>query len=771
MNMRLFLLLLIIFASVSAKADGIQGHIYSADYKPLAEAYVTVKYKVNGKILSTGTADGNGFFVFKDLPKAPLIISCSHIGYLSYEAEVDMAGQKELDLGVIILKSKDTALNEVVILGERNVYTSNKQIVYPSKSQIQTSGSGFDLLQKLPIPFLEVDPVSRKISSLDPSGSIQIRINDIIADDNDLAILDPRDIKRIVVIRKPGMKYGTNLALVIDILMKRREDGFSSGGNLSNSVTLTNGANNLYAAYNHKNSQLTVNQSENYQNFKRMSSEENRSYLMPDGSTHRLRFQSLPSRLLTLTHGTLVKYNLSVADKHVFQVQAYLNIHKNPKQLWSQNVSEDGVEDYTTSTKITDSYNSPALNLYFKKYLPEKQELTFNVVGTYIQSKYNYAYEQQKQAYGYAYSVKGDKYSFISEVKYNKEWDNYQFAAGVRNDVSTTQNKYSGTNHYDVHMDNLNTDAYIQLDAQWRKFSGRINLGVDDQHYFQDRFKFHKFTIRPGVSVNLTASPHLSFSYNFSLRPQLPNISYQNHTIIQLDKWERKAGNPDLRPFNHIENSLSMAYQNSKMYFYLSMAYAGNKNAIMPITYRTIAPDGQVHFDHSSANQPGMNQMNIMSYLRYKLIGDKLVAKGNGGFNRFYANGSAFTNRKSFFYGDFTLESYLGNWYLSSTIASRYIAFFAETTWYNEYVSSISATYNYKNIQVGLLWSYPLQKKGYNTRQATDNAVIHKEVYTENPDKSNLVVLNFVWRWNSGKKSHAKEADLNNKDTDAGILK
>lgn len=161
MNMRLFLLLIIIFASVSAKADGIQGYIYNNEYKPLAEAYVTVKYKANDKIVSTVAADGNGFFIFKDLPKASFIISCSHIGYLSYEAEVDVWEQKELDLGIIILKSKDTALNEVVILGERNVYTSNKQIVYPSKSQIQTSGSGFDLLHKLPIPFLEVDPVSK----------------------------------------------------------------------------------------------------------------------------------------------------------------------------------------------------------------------------------------------------------------------------------------------------------------------------------------------------------------------------------------------------------------------------------------------------------------------------------------------------------------------------------------------------------------------------------------------------------------------------------
>ena len=32
-------------------------------------------------------------------------------------------------------------------------------------------------------------------------------------------------------------------------------------------------------------------------------------------------------------------------------------------------------------------------------------------------------------------------------------------------------------------------------------------------------------------------------------------------------------------------------------------------------------------------------------------------------------------------------------------------------------------------------------------------------------------MINFIWRWNNGKKANIKEADMNNRDNNAGILK
>ena len=65
-------------------------------------------------------------------------------------------------------------LKEVMVSIPRNVFTADKQAIYPSKQQTETSGGGLDLLQKLPIPLLDINPFNRTIGSLDPSGGCDI---------------------------------------------------------------------------------------------------------------------------------------------------------------------------------------------------------------------------------------------------------------------------------------------------------------------------------------------------------------------------------------------------------------------------------------------------------------------------------------------------------------------------------------------------------------------------------------------------------------------
>ncbi|WP_298949181.1 TonB-dependent receptor [uncultured Alloprevotella sp.] len=772
MQRHLLLLYILAFISIIAKADKrvLTGYTYS-NGEVLSGTHITIKHKEGDNQIIAHTISGNdGHFILQNIPRKQLWITCSHVGYADYETEVHMEQQDTLDLGILQLRSYDHSLKEVCIVAERVKYSLNKQIIYPSKEQLKTSGSAYDILQKLPIPLLYVNPILRNIISLDPSGDIQIRINDIVASDNDLATLNPLDIKRIEIIRHPGMRYGTDLALVVNVIIQRSNTKLSAGGNLSNALLLTNGSNNLYGTYNRKHAQLVFSQIENYQFFKHFSTDEKRTYIMPTGNYHHLHIQDLSAIHQALTHGTTIKYNLSIENKFVFQTQVSLNLHNNPKQSATQMIEEDGLANYSTAKYTKDTYYSPSINLYLKKHMPQQREMIFNVVGTYINSSYAYIYEQSKQQ-RYDYAVKGNKYSLISEMRFNKNWTNYVFAAGIRNDISYTSNKYTDLNKSITTMHNTNTNLFLQLDAQWKKFTSRISIGASHLYYSQDQFKYHRLNFRPDIALYYSLSPRFNLGYNFILRPELPNLSYQNNAIIQLDKWERRIGNPNLKPYNHIENSLSISYNNKRLYLYSSITYANNKNAIMPTTYRTTQPNGETYFDTMMGNQPSMNQINVLTYLRYKLLEDKLILRGNGGFNHFYANGKTYTNHKNSLYGDFTIESYLGKWYLSGNISSRYIATFAETTWFNEYASSLSATYNHRNIQIGLLWTFPLQKEGCNSKQITNNAVIYKRQITVNRDKSNLFMVNFIWRWNTGDKVQAKEIDIDNQDTNAGVLK
>ena len=86
---------------------------------------------------------------------------------------------------------------------------------------------------------------------------------------------------------------------------------------------------------------------------------------------------------------------------------------------------------------------TPSLDIYWSLNLPKKQNITANVVGTYIGTDYKYmsrnylfnqSPEQSMQAdpvNDYSYSTTGRKYSLISEAIYTKEFKNKVFSAGA----------------------------------------------------------------------------------------------------------------------------------------------------------------------------------------------------------------------------------------------------------------------------------------------------------------------------------------------------
>ena len=87
-------------------------------------------------------------------------------------------------------EEKNVALNEVTVKGTRTVQKVDGQWIYPSKQQIETSPNGYSLLAKMTLPHIRVDEAMNSITALTNLGTVQVRINDIIASREDLLALD-----------------------------------------------------------------------------------------------------------------------------------------------------------------------------------------------------------------------------------------------------------------------------------------------------------------------------------------------------------------------------------------------------------------------------------------------------------------------------------------------------------------------------------------------------------------------------------------------------
>ncbi|MDE6347634.1 MAG: hypothetical protein K2L60_02990 [Bacteroides sp.] len=97
-------------------------------------------------------------------------------------------------------------LDEIVIQAPKVIRKADMDVYHPSKSAVENSKNGVQLLDNLMIPTLTVNDA---LGSIQAAGqSVQIRINGREATVDQVRSLLPETIKRVEWIDNPGLRYG-----------------------------------------------------------------------------------------------------------------------------------------------------------------------------------------------------------------------------------------------------------------------------------------------------------------------------------------------------------------------------------------------------------------------------------------------------------------------------------------------------------------------------------------------------------------------------------
>ena len=103
-------------------------------------------------------------------------------------------------------------LTEIVVKAPKVIRKSDMDVYHPSKSAVDNSKNGMQLLRNLMIPTLTVNDALGSISAA--GQSVQIRINGRVATIEQVKALLPETIKRVEWIDNPGLRYnGANYVL------------------------------------------------------------------------------------------------------------------------------------------------------------------------------------------------------------------------------------------------------------------------------------------------------------------------------------------------------------------------------------------------------------------------------------------------------------------------------------------------------------------------------------------------------------------------------
>ncbi len=767
----LLLSCLVAFGTILS-AQTINGRLVDEKGEPLSFANVSLLSLPDSAFVSGSTSDEKGAFSLKELPRKSYLLQVSYVGYQPQSIKIDNLDRK-INLGDIKLAQDAVALEGVTVTASNVVNKVDRQVIVPSQRQVKASNSGYELLSHMQLPGLKINLEERIVSTVG-GGSVQLRINDIAATTAQVQALRPGEVIRVEYIDNPGLRYAdTGVEAVINYVVRRKEAGVAGGVNLMNAFTTGFGNDNVYVKGNYKLSEFGLSYYLNYRDYTDRASDEDQVFNTPEGDRNRY-LKGINTPFDYNMHNLELTYNLTKPDKYVLNVLFADNIYDAPHRDMGQVIQETGYDDIYNFLIASNTYNSPSLDLYGKVYLPKQQELTLNVVGTYIGSDYNRDYTESLTEGGepyseYAYSTDGKRYSLTGEGIYKKDFKRVALSAGLKYTLAYTNNEYVGDVNQVNDMHSSSLYGYVQASGTWQKLGYMAGVGISRETYDEDGKGYGYNMFRPSASLSYQLFDGATVRYTFSCSPSIPSLSLLSDVRQQLTDLEVQRGNANLKPYRTYSNTLQLSWGNKWVNTQLRGRYYIAQNPIMAEVSRITEDDGSYIFQYTYDNQDRFSLLNGQLYASVNIVPDMLSLELYGGLNHYESRGNAYSHNYNNWYGGTSLSFNYRNFSTYAAITSRSNTLSGEQIYYGEKYSTIRCSYKIKNISVGLGLLYPFQAKGWSGGSELLSQDVKKKSWTYIRDNGNMLTLNLSWNFNYGKKHNAEGKTTNNVDRETGI--
>ena len=656
-------------------------------------------------------------------------------------------------------EEKSVTLDEVTVKGARVVQKVDGQWFYPSAQLIETSTNGYSLLAKLTLPHIRVDEALNSITALTNLGSVQVRINDVIATREDLQTLDLKGVEHIEYIDNPGVRYGEDVAYIINIRIKKPISGYVIGSQLTNTLTAVNGNESLYAKVNRGRSEFGLSYSLDYQDFKGAEYDELSTYELESGDIVTMLRQSLSSRSRNLSHNAQLTYSLSDST-YVLQAKLIGSTDIHPQR--SEDVMAlNGIayDDYASSRN-----SSPSLDLYYHQIFKGQQSLTANIVGTFIRSKGSVRNDEDTP---YHYNTDGRTYSLWSEAIYEKRLKPFTLSSGIQFSQRYSHNEYLGDAEA---INDMRTSAFYlfgQLKGQFHRLSYMGGLGASRRYYRQSGTRQDFWLFRPKLSLSYPLTDQMKLKYDFEISQHVSQIALVSNVSIKQNSMETILGNPEIHPNRVMTHNLQLTYSTPRFTSQLQGYYRGNPHCNME---KYIREDGHFYKTQTNADNE-CSFFFIQSYNQWSILPDRLVATLYGGIYRFFNFGEDYTHTYTTFNGGCSLQAYLKQWTLGAYADNGWNFMEGEHRGHQAPAWYFTATYQVnRTLSISLFAQHPFSQNPLAYKTEVVNRYVHKDITQHLRDYGNMFTLKVSYRLDHGRSYRDIQRTMNHRDNETGIL-
>jgi hypothetical protein len=634
-----------------------------------------------------------------------------------------------------------------------------------------------------------VNPVENSVKTL-ANQEVQLRINGIEASSSEVMAINPKDVIRIEYHDQPGVRYN-GAAAVINYIVKHRDTGGNLMLNASNGVTMPGWGEyhlsgkvncgkssfSLMTHYSPRDVYWTRTNAETY-NFS-TGTIENREVGEPT------RFKMNPVNI-ALTYnwtngekeescpsGAKNMLNITLRDFMKFTPQSKTN---RDSYLY-QGTDSFAIHDHESSKSI-----SPSLDIYYEHNLPDDNHLYFDVVGTYINSSNDRRFEQLPLGETVADTtdvlsrVKGNKYSLIGEAIYEKDWENIALTVGVRHNQQWVENTYlSGINDQIVNDQIVNvlttaeTYAFAEVQQRVGKFSYAAGIGAMHTYIEQGGQKSSNWIARPQLTMSYDFGKGVFWKYKGYVSGYQPSLSAMSDVAQQIDKYQIRQGNPNLKPVMFVANEMQLSWQSKYVNLNIWANYSYDHKPIMDETYEQLI-DGQAYAIRTYANHRGFHRLQVAPSVQVRLLQNKLIFTVAPFANYYVSLGNSYTHKH---FNPGVRASFMGmynGWQFFGEVTTRSNNLWGETLEYGEFYHHIGIGYNADKWGFRTMLMNPFSVKGYSIETKDLSALAPNTQHAEMRDFRQMLILNFHCNLDFGTQRRDSGKRINNEDKENGIL-
>ena len=764
----IFLLAMLTSILMYADTFQVKGRIVS-NKQPVEFATIILQTK-DSVFVNGGISDQHGRFKLENLAAGNYRLAVSSMGYGPKKIELSTLS-KNVDLGDIEINVLALELEEVKITASHVINQADKKLILPTAYAIKASTNGLELLQQLKLSRLRVDPMRNTITSSN-EGEVQLRINGAVAEIQEIRAIHPDDIQRIEYHEEPSMRYGRNVAVVIDYITKRHSSGGYIGVDTQNRPEGGFGNNGLNAKLNHKKSEVALNYWGMYRDFDGYWRKNSETFNFADGTSYTRKESGIPNIMRENHHKGSLSYNFLEGKKWFFNTT--LRFFYDDGQMDSKSLLYPA-SDISNTVNMLDKTNyssrSPSLDLYFQRNYDNRRTLILNAVGTYINSSNHRAYSEEKEGQQTASilsTIYGDKYSLITEGIYEfgvAQKD--KLSLGVKSIYSYSKNDYNGTTEAVTNMREGSATAY----AEYMGCLGRFHYTLGTQAFYswfsQKENSYSRLVFLPRVKLDYKFNDHTFLRFSSRLRYDTPNLSDLSDVEQQIDALQLRRGNPTLKNVHVFSNRLYMEYRKGLFTGNISLFYQYQNNPIMESTLRENAV-----FVRTIQNQNSWQKFNPEVELKFGPIKNCLNLSLTTGMNAFDSRGLDYHHTYKNWYYEFELLAMYKNLTAQFQVQNHKNDFYGETLTMGESYHLLALSYKYKNLNIGVMALNPFAgKDSYNRPTESFNKFTPSKNTWYLRESSRLYVVSLSWNVSFGRKFKSVQKRLNNQDTNSGALK